>query len=195
MPSKLEPEDASFVSERPLTRSEYSPATRPSCDAGDRAALVTSRSGSRTLGRSSRAPGRSGWGSALREIRNAEIQAASLRLESDGVSARQLRAVAAELGGKAWRKADDIAVAMEARSQRAFSKAAFPGVFTGATDVSHPWILAPSQTEQPTGTSEGSGTAGMPSSRVPDRYRQICGVRRASGIPCGAECWVRWSEL
>ena len=168
MPSEPEPEDASFFSERPLTRSEYSPATRPSCDAGDRAALVSSRSRSRTRGRSSR--GR------VREIRDAEIQAASLRLESAGVSARQLRAVAAELGGKAWRKADDIAVAMEARCQRAFSKAAFPGVFTGAIDVPHPWILAtPSQTVQPTGTSEGSGTAGMPSFRVPDRLCQICG--------------------
>ena len=119
MHSETEPDDALSSFERPPARLESSIATRLSHYAGDRAVVVSSRSCSRSRSRSSRACGRFGWGSAFREIQDAEIQAASRRLEAAGVSARQLRAVAAELGGYSWRKAGDISAAMETRSERA----------------------------------------------------------------------------
>ncbi len=176
--SQLEPEDASLSSERPVTSSDYSPATRPSRDAGDRAALVFSRSRSRSRGQSSRAHCVSGRVIDVGEIGHAAIEAASLRLELAGVSVRQLRAVAA-----------DIAAAMEARSERALPKAASSAVFSGPIDVPNPWILVTaSQTEQPIGTSVGYGTSGTPASKVPDLFCHSCGVRVASGSPCGAEC-------
>ena len=132
MHSETEPDDALSSFERPPARLESSIATRLSHYAGDRAVVVSSKSCSRSRSRSSCACLRFGWGSALRETQDAETQAASRRLEAAGVSARHLRAVAAELGGHAWRNADDIAAAMEMRSEPDTFTAASPGVPTGS---------------------------------------------------------------
>ena len=118
-------------SERPLARLDSSSATHLSRNSGDRAAVVSSRSRSRSRSRSSRASGRFGCAGALRGMQEAEIQAASHRLEAVGVSARQLRAVTALLGGYARRKADDIAAATHSDSVRAIFIAASPAVSTG----------------------------------------------------------------
>ena len=91
---------------------------------GDVTSLDSSRARSRSPALLRRRPYFLPHGSALGDLDDGEIRDASVRIECAGVSVPQLRAVAAELGGFAWKKADDIAASMLARAAGVGSRVA-----------------------------------------------------------------------
>ena len=96
-------------------------------------------------------------GSALGDLYDGEIRDASVRIECAGVSVPQLRAVAAELGGFAWKKADDIAASMLARAAGVGSRVARLEHAAGGATVPPSWSQVVSDRDELAwGLSKGS---------------------------------------